>query len=226
MAQDQEFYNDQTENINEPPSEKSVRIFRRDHLERIEAGPNDRFVAKHSDGFLEWVGAGGSGAGAQGAQGFQGTPGGGAGSGAYAEFVQHIQGSNASIAPGSAVSYTGDQAAVYDTIGITTAAGPAGQGTAFQLPAGVYFVDWENSADAAWSLAIYQGISNTVLAIDTNTIAGASTATTWIHGRSIITSAPGDDWIIVSPVVGTAGIRTARTAAGEFIARITFFKLA
>lgn len=145
----------------------------------------------------------------------------------YAEYVQHTQGSNISVAPGTAIEYlTDNPTGVYDTIGIGLTTGPGAIGTAFQLPVGVYMVDYENSADAAWSLAIYQGASNTVLAVNTNTISGASTATTWIHGRAIITSTIGNDWIIISPVTGTQAIPTAGTAAGEFIARLTLLKIA
>jgi hypothetical protein len=146
--------------------------------------------------------------------------------GKVAEFVQTTQGSNVSIAPGAAVSYTLDTpAGVVNTIGITTAAGPAGQGTSFHLPPGTYLVDWENSNDAAWSLAIYQGASATVLSPIDNTIAGASTATSWIHGRAYIVSTLADPWFMVSPITGTHAIPTAGTAAGVFIARITFLQL-
>lgn len=146
--------------------------------------------------------------------------------GKVAEFVQHTQGENVSIALGNAVQYTLDlPAGLVNTIGIATATGPAGQGTSFNLPPGTYLVDWENSNGSAWSLAIYQGASATALAINDNTIAGSSTATTWIHGRAYIVSTLADPWIMVSPVVGTAAIPTAGTAAGEFIARITFLQL-
>jgi hypothetical protein len=145
--------------------------------------------------------------------------------GKFAEFVQHAQLQNVSVAPGSAVQYNGDQAAVVDTIGVTLAAGPGGQGTAFELPTGTYLVDFENSNGSAWSLAVYKGGSPTAMAIDTNTIAGSSTATTWIHGRAYVTSAPGANWFMISPVVGTAAIPTAGTAAGQFIARLTILRL-
>lgn len=154
-------------------------------------------------------------------------PSGGAWSFWYAEYVQHTQWANVSIAPGRAVEYTIDNpAGVYNTLGILTASWPAAQGTAFQLPVWVYMVDYENSADAAWSLAIYQWVSNVVLGIDVESISGASTATTWIHGRHVVTSSVGNDWIMISPVTGTQAIPTAGTAAGEFIARITFLKIA
>jgi hypothetical protein len=149
-----------------------------------------------------------------------------AGLGQVAVFVQQTQGTNNSVAPGTAVSYLADlPAGVVNTIGITTTGGPGAVGTAFNLPPGTYLVDFENSADAAWSLAIYQGASNTVLAVDDNTIAGASTATTWIHGRAFVTSTPAAPWIMVSPVTGTAAIPTAGTAAGKFTARISFLRL-
>jgi len=143
-----------------------------------------------------------------------------------AEFVQKSQGTNVSIAPGSAVSYTADQGPVVDTIGIVTAPGPGGQGTAFRLPAGTYLVDWENSNDAAWSLAIYKGPSVGGLAIDTNTIVGSTTATTWIHGRAVFVATDANPWMMISPVTGTHAIPTAGTAAGEFIARINFARAA
>lgn len=144
----------------------------------------------------------------------------------YAEYVQHTQGSNASIAPGSAIEYlTDNPAGVFNTLGITTTTGPGGQGTEFLLPIGVYMIDYENSADAAWSLAIYKSLVTQTEVIDVETISGASTATTWIHGRAII-SAAAPTYIIISPVVGTQAIPTAGTAAGQFIARITFLKIA
>jgi hypothetical protein len=146
--------------------------------------------------------------------------------GQIAEFVQLSQGENVSIAPGNAVSYTEDHGAVVDTIGITTAGGPSGQGTAFTLPSGTYLVDFENSNDAAWSLAIAQGAPGGPYTTDVNTIAGSSTATTWIHGRAYVHSnGTLGSTIIVTPVVGTHAIPTAGTATGEYVARITFLRL-
>ena len=145
----------------------------------------------------------------------------------YAEYVQSTQAPNNSVPPGNAISYLVDNpSGVFNTIGITTTTGPSAQGTAFNLPIGIYVVDFENSNTAAASQAIYQGTSNTLLTVNNNTIAGATTGTSWIHGRSIIQSTNGNQWIIVSPVVGTLDIPTAGTAAGEYIARITFLKIA
>lgn len=171
--------------------------------------------------------------GATGVTGATGATGTAGNVGQFAEFVQTTQGSNASIAPGQAVSYLVDNpTGIVNTIGITTATatGPGGpQGTAFNLPPGTYVVDFENSSDAAWSLAIYQSHTSTFTLIDVldDTIAGSSTATTWIHGRAYvnINGDIGNTWICISPVTGTQAIPTAGTAAGEFVARITFLRL-
>ena len=56
------------------------------------------------------------------------------------------------------------------------------------------------------------------------TIAGSSTATTWIHGRAVVVAAA-PTYIIITPVTGTQSIPTAGTAAGEFTARITILKI-
>lgn len=201
------IYNIDLIDTNLPPDEEHLRLVRNKNIARIPPNPLVPYQVLHSDGVFEPLGGVG-------------------GAGAVAEFVQQTQGTNNSVAPGNAISYTADSANVFDTIGITTSAGPAGQGTAFTLPLGMYWVDFENSATAAWSLAIRQGPSIAALVQDDNTIAGASTATTWIHGRSIVNVVAGQEVIIVSPVVGTAGIPTAGTAAGEFTARITFDKIA
>jgi hypothetical protein len=86
-------------------------------------------------------------------------------------------------------------------------------------------VDFENGNTAACSIAIYQGSSNVLLTINSNTITGSSTGTTWVHGRAIVRSTTTRNWIMISPVVGTLAIPTAGTAAGQYIARITFIKL-
>lgn len=144
-----------------------------------------------------------------------------------AMFVQQTQNTNISVAPGTAILYNGDDPFGFNnTAGITTGAGPGGIGTAFLLPAGTYMIDYENSADAAWSLAIYSGLGGFAgpYSLYFPSITGASTATTWLHGRTLFQSS--GHYIIISPVTGTHTIPTAGTAAGEFIARITFLKIA
>lgn len=144
-----------------------------------------------------------------------------------AEYVQTTQGTNASIAPGSAVDYlTDNPTGVYNTAGITTGTGPGGQGTGFLLPIGVYMIDFENSNSLIWALAIYKSTTSfsSGYAIDNNTIAGAATATTWIHGRAIV-NAVAPTYIIISPVTSTAAIPTAGDSV-LYNARITMLKIA
>jgi hypothetical protein len=145
----------------------------------------------------------------------------------YAKYVQSTVSTNGSVPVGSAIMYNETiPAGVYNTIGITTSLGPGSQGTAFNLPLGVYTVDWENSTTGAGSTVIYQGNDVLTLAVDTKTIAGATTGTTWIHGRAIITSSTNNQFIIVSSHTGTMAIPNAGNAAGFFTARITFLKIA
>jgi hypothetical protein len=159
--------------------------------------------------------------GTPGATGVAGTIGGSAG---IAEYVELIQGSNNSVPPGSAFILSNQ---TINTIGITTVAGPAGQGTAFILPAGTYIIDYELSLGSAGSIALYLGAAVGSVAIDNNTIAGSTTATSWIHGRATEVIVTGtNDHIILSSVVGTAAVVTAGTAAGFFIVRMTFLKIA
>jgi hypothetical protein len=163
--------------------------------------------------------------GIAGTNGINGTNSGGIGG--YAEFVQLTQGTNVSVAPGTAVSYLVDNpVGVFNSLGITFVSGPGGQGTAFLLPIGTYMVDFEHSAGSASSFAIYRATSLGALAggVDNNTIAGSTTATTWIHGRAIVNAAA-PTYLMISSVVGIVAIVPAGTAAGFYVARITFLAI-
>ena len=79
------------------------------------------------------------------------------------------------------------------------------------------------SLSSAGSIAIYTGPNSSSLSIDTNTISGSTTATTWIHGRSIEyvdTSLV----IAISSVVGTAAVSTSGTDSSYMI-RLTILKI-
>jgi hypothetical protein len=79
------------------------------------------------------------------------------------------------------------------------------------------------SLASAGSVAIYSGADAASLVIDTNTTSGSTTATTWIHGRSletVLTSLV----IAVSSVVGTAEVTTAGNDTA-FMIRLTILKL-
>ena len=79
------------------------------------------------------------------------------------------------------------------------------------------------SLSSAGSISIYTGPNSSSLSIDTNTISGSTTATTWIHGRAIInviTSLV----IAISSVVGTAAVATTGTDSSYMI-RMTILKV-
>jgi hypothetical protein len=103
-------------------------------------------------------------------------------------------------------------------------AGSGAGGTAFTLGAGVYVIDYETSLEASGSIALYTGPNSGALAIDVDTIAGSSTGTTWIHGRTIEVVST-SLVIAVSSVVGTAAVSTAGSSS-SFMIRITFLKIA
>jgi hypothetical protein len=81
------------------------------------------------------------------------------------------------------------------------------------------------SLGSAASIGIYSGSTAETLTLDTNTVSGSLTSTTWIHGRAIIFVAAGAQVFELSPVVGTASIATAGTDAGSFMIRLTILKI-
>ena len=174
-------------------------------------------------------------AGATGAAGPQGVPGdagpigltgatGASGVVGAAEFIRTVESPNNSVPPGTA--FTIDMEVFNSTSGGVTAITPVNGGTVFQLLTGTYVIDYEMSLGAAGSVALYTGADSGLMTQDTNTVSGSTTATTWIHGRSlqVVTSEP--FFIEVSSVIGTAAVVTAGTAAGSYMIRLTILKIA
>jgi len=89
----------------------------------------------------------------------------------------------------------------------------------------MYVFDYEMSLGSAGSIALYTGPNSGSLVVDTNTIAGSTTADTWIHSRAfeLVTTTL---VVAVSSYVGTSNVVTAGTATGIFMARITILKIA
>ena len=79
------------------------------------------------------------------------------------------------------------------------------------------------SLASAGSVAIYSGPNSGSLSIDTNTVSGSTTATTWIHGRAIEVVAT-TLVIAISSVVGVASVTTAGTDS-SFMIRLTILKV-
>jgi hypothetical protein len=139
-----------------------------------------------------------------------------------AEYNYTTQSPNNSVPPGTAFTIS---SLVYNSVPSAIVASAAAGGTVFTLTAGTYVIDYEMSLGSAGSIALYTGPNSGSLTIDNNTIAGSTTATTWIHGRAI--EVVGSTLVVaVSSVVGTAAVVTAGTAAGIFMVRITFLKIA
>jgi hypothetical protein len=138
-----------------------------------------------------------------------------------AEYIRTIQSPNNSVPPG--VAFTFGTLVQNNTAGNIVASSGAG-GSIFTLSPGTYVIDYEMSLGSAGSIALYKGPNSGSLAIDTSTIAGSSTATTWIHGRSIQT-VTSPLVIAVSSVVGTSAVVLAGTS-NSYMIRITFLKTA
>lgn len=140
-----------------------------------------------------------------------------------AEFIRTIQAPNDFVPPGTA--FTIDTQVLNTTGGNVTAAAGNG-GTVFTLQTGTYVIDYEMSLSSASSIGLYTGLSAGSLVVDSNTVAGSATATTWIHGRSIqqVTGVP----LVfeISSVVGVASITAAGTDAGSYMVRLTILKIA
>ena len=139
-----------------------------------------------------------------------------------AQFVRQIQSPNNSVPPGTAFTI---DTQVFNNIPVNIISSSGAGGTVYTLTAGVYVLDYEMSLEAAGSVAIYTGPNSGALAIDTNSITGSTTGTTWIHGRSFVQVST-TLVVAISSVVGTAAVVTAGTAAGFFTIRLTFLKIA
>jgi len=139
----------------------------------------------------------------------------------YAEYIHITQTPNNSVPPG--VAFTIDTE-VFNSIPTQLVASAGAGGTVFTLAPGIYVIDYETSLASAGSIGIYTGAVSTSLSLDTSTVSGSSTATTWIHGRGIelvLTSLV----FAISPVVGTADVTTAGTDSSSYMIRITILKL-
>jgi len=174
------------------------------------------------------TGATGS-AGATGATGPTGATGSTGATGAtgvlgFAEFIRTIQSPNNSVPPGTAFTI---DTQVANSIPLVIAASAGAGGTVFTLSGiGTYVVDYEMSLGSAGSVGIYTGPTSGSLSLDTNTVAGSTTATTWIHGRAFVV-VPSSTPVVfaISSVVGTAAVVTAGTDAGSFMIRLTILKV-
>ena len=138
-----------------------------------------------------------------------------------AEFIYTTQSPNDSVPPGTAFTIS---TVVFNNIATSVVPSAGAGGTVFTLSPGLYVLDYELSLGSAGSIALYKGATAGSLVIDTNTIAGSTTATSWIHGRAVENVATTTVFAL-SSVVGTAAVVTAGTATGEYVVRLTVLQL-
>ena len=139
-----------------------------------------------------------------------------------AQFIYTTQSPNDSVPPGTAFTIS---TVVFNSVGSGVVASAAQGGTVFTLAAGLYQIQYEASLGSAGSIVLYTGATSGSLAVDTDTIAGSSTATTWIHGTALIDVST-TLVVALSSHTGTAAIVTAGNAAGFYMVRMSFVKLA
>jgi hypothetical protein len=134
-----------------------------------------------------------------------------------------VQGQNVSVAPGTGFAISTQ---VFNSMPITLVATTGVSGTTFSFTgSGIYVLDYEVSLEGTGSIAIYSGPLTGPLILDTTTVAGSSTATTWIHGRAMISVPITGLALIISPVTATVAVTTSGPAP-YYMVRLTILKIA
>jgi hypothetical protein len=163
--------------------------------------------------------------GAQGFQGFQGATGANSITG-YAEFIQTNPLINNLVPTGFAFNISNFTTISIPSLTFTTIL----PGTIFTFGAsGVYVLDYESSFTTAASIGIYTKLVSAPFLdpfiLDANSVARSLTATTWIHGRSILTvTAPLN--VIISPVTGFLSVAGGDDGDTSHMIRLTVLKIA
>ena len=140
-----------------------------------------------------------------------------------AQFVRTIQVPNNFVPPGVAFTINTQ---VFNSVPTSIVASAGAGGTVFTLgAAGTYMLDYEMSLSSVGSIGVYIGPNAGALVLDTNSVAGSSTATTWIHGRTLVATGASPVVVAISPVVGVASVTTAGNASGVYMIRLTVQKI-
>jgi len=139
-----------------------------------------------------------------------------------AEFIRTIQVPNNAVTPGTAFTI---DTQVFNSVPTAIVASAGAGGTVFTLTTGTYAVDYEMSLVSAGSIGLYTGPNAGALSLDTNTVVGSLTATTWIHGKALVVVPSTPLVIAVSSVMGTASVSSAGTDVGSYMVRLIIMKL-
>lgn len=141
-----------------------------------------------------------------------------------AQFVQYTQAPNNSVASGLAFKLTTDNpTGTFNTLGLTTGAAPT-QGDWILLPAGNYMIDFETSMSSVGPIAMStSAVSTGPFVAYTPSKAGSTTATTWVHGRTLFNAAA-PTYIIIGPTDSVTATVVPSGGAPQYIVRVTIVK--
>jgi hypothetical protein len=98
-------------------------------------------------------------------------------------------------------------------------------GTVFNLKkTGIYLFDYETSLEDPGAIGLYIGTALDNMTLDQFTVAGSTTALTWIHGRALVQVTDHAKVVAVSPVSGPATVCDAG-GTGLRMIRVTIYRI-
>jgi hypothetical protein len=141
-------------------------------------------------------------------------------------FTHTTQSPNDSRAPGDPFRIDNE---VYNDTRITAAIStfPVGAfGTIFTLPVGRYILDYETSLGSAGSIGVWiASASGGPYTLNMDSIAGSSTATTWIYGK-VLLNIVSQVYVFIGAAFATVAVVTAGDFAGIYMVRLNIIQVA
>lgn len=98
--------------------------------------------------------------------------------------------------------------------------------TIFQLQAGLYEIHYEAAFSVSTAMALSVGPTLGSLTLDSNTIAGATSPQSWIHGTCFQNLVAPLTLLQLEPYVATATVSQSGNANGIYMVRMNIIKLA
>lgn len=140
--------------------------------------------------------------------------------GGGAMFTRQNQSNNTGQAGGQALSF--DTTPLVDTTG---GAVVLVNNTLFQLQAGLYELHYEAAFSTSTALALSVGTTVGSLVVDANTIAGATSSQSWIHGMCFQNLVAPLTLIQLGPYNGSATVSQSGNANSVYMVRMNIIKL-
>jgi hypothetical protein len=167
-------------------------------------------------------------AGIAGSTGSSGTAGATGATGAFATTLgvaEFVTSTEQTAAPGTPFLISTQ---VYNTMPSVISPTAYSTGTIFVLSVtGYYMVDYEVSLDRAAAVILLSDTVFPPINTDPHTIAGSSTATTWIHGRALVFTTTIPYYFGVTSDIGTpATVIAGGNSHGSYMIRLTVLKAA